>query len=526
MPTGLTNCSGSCRDLDSDRANCGMCGRTCAAGQVCSAGACVLSCAVGLTNCSSSCRDLDTDRANCGMCGRACASGEVCVGGSCTLSCPTGQSSCGGTCANFTNDRNNCGACGRACAAGQVCSASACVVSCVTGQTNCSGTCRDLTSDRANCGACGRACASGQVCTAGVCVTSCPTGQESCGGFCVFTASDPNNCGGCGVVCPTRVNASRVCADSTCSYVCATGRADCDFAAGNGCEVTPATDVLNCGRCGNACPARANATATCASGTCGFTCNAGFADCDGVATNGCEVNLNTSSTNCGRCGNACGGSVVCMSGTCGPRCNSGTRRALFYGSAGTLEQPYLPTGTVVTVASDAMWRSMTAADFATYQILIVGDLSCSGPTSANLQALFDTRATWGAAVNGRVAVTTADAGCHQPGATGAVTYLRTVLSWVASGPGLGAYFSGDWGRRRFDYLSPFGAFSSTSLDRDDVTITMASHGTMAGSTSGSLSNWGSTYHAFMSSIGTGFVTTATNGSSQSIFAARDVVCSP
>ena len=49
------------------------------------------------------------------------------------------------------------------------------------------------------------------------------------------------------------------------------------------------TDLSHCGACGNACPARANATSTCAAGACGFTCNAGFADCNMDPDDGCET---------------------------------------------------------------------------------------------------------------------------------------------------------------------------------------------------------------------------------------------
>mgnify|MGYP003349558263 CR=1 FL=1 len=58
---GLSNCSGTCRDLQTDLANCGACGTTCPSGQVCSRGACVTSCATGLTDCSGACRDQRND---------------------------------------------------------------------------------------------------------------------------------------------------------------------------------------------------------------------------------------------------------------------------------------------------------------------------------------------------------------------------------------------------------------------------------------------------------------------------------
>lgn len=44
----------------------------------------------------------------------------------------------------------------------------------------------------------------------------------------------------------------------------------------HGDTVTNLTDLANCGACGNACTAPANASATCISGSCGFTCDQGY----------------------------------------------------------------------------------------------------------------------------------------------------------------------------------------------------------------------------------------------------------
>jgi hypothetical protein len=45
----------------------------------------------------------------------------------------------------------------------------------------------------------------------------------------------------------------------------------------------------------------------------------GTADCDGCATNGCEVDLTTDPMNCGRCGRACAWDGICNAGMCNPQ---------------------------------------------------------------------------------------------------------------------------------------------------------------------------------------------------------------
>ena len=84
---------------------------------------CAVSCAAGTTNCSGACQNLQTDRQHCGMCGRACAAGQICTAGACVVSCPTGQRACSGACRDLQTDHGNCGMCGRACPAGNVCAA-------------------------------------------------------------------------------------------------------------------------------------------------------------------------------------------------------------------------------------------------------------------------------------------------------------------------------------------------------------------------------------------------------------------
>lgn len=75
--------------------------------------------------------------------------------------------------------------------------------------------------------------------------------------------------------------------------------------------------VANCGSCGRACPSVVNASPTCSGGRCGFACESGLGNCDANASNGCEVNLNNSTANCGACARRCSGTTPrCVGGTC------------------------------------------------------------------------------------------------------------------------------------------------------------------------------------------------------------------
>lgn len=89
---GRTCCGAACADLASDAANCGSCARACRfanATSTCTAGACAIgACATGFGNCNVTAADgceasLQSDRANCGACGLTCAAGLTCTAGTC-----------------------------------------------------------------------------------------------------------------------------------------------------------------------------------------------------------------------------------------------------------------------------------------------------------------------------------------------------------------------------------------------------------------------------------------------------------
>jgi hypothetical protein len=125
------------------------------------------------------------------------------------------------------------------------------------------------------CGAIGSACTTdsqcctGNVCTAGVCAQTCPAPQQLC-----------------------TVSGALQCTDVS-------------------------SNVSNCGSCGTVCAPGANGVPTCAAGVCSLVCAAGFANCNGQISDGCESALNTQ-TNCGFCGHVCPTGTACSAGTCTP----------------------------------------------------------------------------------------------------------------------------------------------------------------------------------------------------------------
>ncbi len=147
-------------------------------------------------------------------------------------------------------------------------------------------------------------------------VVSCGSSQKECSGTCQSLDDPAYGCASQSCTpCVTPNHATSICSAGACSFSCDSGYANCDGDAQNGCEADlshPAT----CGGCNNWCIAPAHAVATCQSGTCGFKCAFGYGDCDGDKTNGCESPL-TANPNCGGCGRSCTTSCTVPSGGTG-----------------------------------------------------------------------------------------------------------------------------------------------------------------------------------------------------------------
>jgi alpha-tubulin suppressor-like RCC1 family protein len=309
------------------------------------AGACGYTCAAGFADCDGSAANgceanLQTSAAACGACGSVCPTRPrttaTCAAGRCGAAPDAGWGDCDGDVTNgaetsLATSASHCGACGRACAGAAntvpTCLAGACAAGpCAAGFADCdrnpaNGCEVDLRSNASSCGACGAACPAGGACAAGVC--ACPAGATACAGVCRATATDAGHCGACGRACAL-ANATAACAGGGCVIAsCAAGYADCDGNAANGCEVDTRTHTQHCGACRNVCPAATGATAVCAAGVCAVStavCTPSTrADCDRVSSNGCEVDTTSDAAHCGACGSRCAyahAAATCAAGRC------------------------------------------------------------------------------------------------------------------------------------------------------------------------------------------------------------------
>lgn len=265
--------------------------------------------------------DLSTDPRNCGDCGIVCRGlrgSPACVAGACVMgACDPGF---------YDLDENPENGCEYACTPN---AATGGVEICNGRDDDCDGLVDedfDLDTDGDHCGRCGNACAitgATALCVDGACeVGECLDGFADCNDFAADgcesqLASDPLNCGACGDAC-TLANAEPVCAGGACTIgVCRAGYADCNGVASDGCEVDTRFNLENCGGCGIVCEA-SNGTAACIDGACTTVgCDADFLDCNSNPDDGCETRVVNNDENCGACGVDCrtiGGATGACSG--------------------------------------------------------------------------------------------------------------------------------------------------------------------------------------------------------------------
>lgn len=327
----------------------------------CSAdGACEIdTCDAGYQDCNNSAADgceINTsgDANHCGNCTTDCFAapgGWICTNGTCEINqcCPGGEPACSTkrdcdgdktTCeVDIASDPNHCGACGNACNlphATAGCENQKCtIVTCDPGWKDCdslpaNGCEKDVQTDPLNCGDCNNKCSSvngAATCQNGSCGIKCQPGWGNCDpnapGCETDLANTTAHCGGCGQKCELPFATGESCANSKCNLAgCDPGRANCDGAPANGCEINTSTDTAHCGGCSKPCPAPPNGKAVCNNGSCDFSCLNGYHRCGSV----CAANndINNCGQSCAQCPDpGANGNPVCTSGQCGVTCSSG-----------------------------------------------------------------------------------------------------------------------------------------------------------------------------------------------------------
>lgn len=479
--TGFLDCDGDpsngCEsELRSDALNCGACGRRCVLSHAtgsCQMAQCqVTTCDDGFADCdgdpSNGCEaNLRSDVANCRACGTVCSvmgGTPACTMGVCGVAaCATGRGDCdanpGNGCETDLNgDPSSCGACGSVCAlpnATARCTSGRCTVGvCNTGFADCDGNAAngcetDTRSTVTACGACGNRCSLANAtagCTGGVCtIAACNTGFADCDGSAANGCetdirSTVTACGACGNRCAVS-NATAVCTGGVCAVgVCNPGFADCDRSAANGCEVSTGSDPRNCGRCGGACSLNNVSVAGCSAGACTVgACATGFADCDRVAANGCEVDTRSDPGHCGGCGVRCatgvcregacqsfGGAFEVSDPACGARCFNGN----FYGGGCACPGGFGSTVTVRTI-NDCAGRGTQIGAVITF---------CAGPAAGDYGGVFqqDDPVGGGGGCRARNQFT---GGCSCPSGYAGAGF-RTLVDRVDGGGGLiGSHFT-------------------------------------------------------------------------------------
>lgn len=339
---------------------------------------CEIECAPGWADCdgdpSNGCEANLRLPEHCGTCGNDCneafahASGQCTNAQQCELrSCEDGWADCDGDPANGCeadlSAPEHCGACGvvcgdqntqlSTCEAGATAAQNSCRLICGAGFSNCDGVpnngCEvDLTQNFEHCGGCNQSCELPNAATAcvpvgpgfGICrFLGCDSGFADCSGRmpnangsfllsdnmpgCMDYLIDNNqNCGSCGNDC-TAMAGTWVCQDTDCRATsCPAGQLDC---AGDGLCSGNVNDPRTCGGCSNDCTGAPNvANVVCnpnqtrPSDRCSIdACDGGFADCDGLFSNGCEANTQQSLAHCGGCNQACALPNAVMSCTAG-----------------------------------------------------------------------------------------------------------------------------------------------------------------------------------------------------------------
>ncbi|QRN95458.1 DUF5011 domain-containing protein [Archangium violaceum] len=151
-------------------------------------------------------------------------------------------------------------------------------------------------------------------------------------------------------------------------------------------------------------------------------------------------------------------------------------------------------GYQVHLVSDAEWAAMSAADFATYRAIILGDAECAGLTV--VQAALNNRHVWGPVVDGNVIIVGTDFAFHKEytGTQNSIGFAAYQQGKTGAYISLSCYYHAIKSQTQVKLLEPFGSFSVTGVGCYDDAHIVASHDALEGLTDRLLSGWNCSVH--------------------------------
>ncbi|HVK37279.1 MAG TPA: hypothetical protein VNA88_02010 [Candidatus Kapabacteria bacterium] len=156
----------------------------------------------------------------------------------------------------------------------------------------------------------------------------------------------------------------------------------------------------------------------------------------------------------------------------------------------------LGMGMTVELASDVQWAAKSAADFATYRAIILGDPNCSTNPGVSLAAATANTLTWGPAVTGNIFIIGSDPVLHNkvPVTNAGIAFAIADANKTGLYMTLSCYYYDAGAFTPVPSLAGLGTFTIRGVGCYDNAHITATHPALAGLTDAYMSGWGCTVH--------------------------------
>jgi hypothetical protein len=198
------------------------------------------------------------------------------------------------------------------------------------------------------------------------------------------------------------------------------------------------------------------------------------------------------------------------------------------GSASIEADEAAQQGMSVDIVDGATWSAMTAAQFASYRAIILGDPTCAGPGTSTVAAAEGDAKTWGPAVTGNIVILGTDPVYHAT--QGGEVVTRRGVDFALAQPGktgayitLSCYYHDTAPNTAVPLLDGIGngGFSVTGVGCYNDAHIVAESPALSGITDTTLSNWSCSVHEGFQTWSPGLVPLAIARDFDSSFTASD-----